>query len=403
MLLPAKLSFMASCYKELPLRSHVKEIETRSTCVHGIRDHGEKRLQSALETISSNSASNDIGLNDDDKSIDEDVSKPLIIDTTAEEDDSSSSIELCDESTLRSHAMRLNPNFYTSTCFPTNATSTPNPSISNQVHHINVKKTSLNFNEETKISPRKTAQANLVPSLNSSPISSWTNTGKEKRKSPSKKKSPLNFSAAPKVPRGNLQPMVVIHETSSAIRCAKRLKNLIDSEEQSAEDIVDSKEHLDIVAKPKPNKSAQQSLSNNATVKQENNSDQEFLSETASVTPSPFPALHMDTDSNEEDVVSSSTLPNRVEMDKDNKLETVDKLETNTKEADSSKKPALTASNSAWTRDEDKIILIEMKLGSQNREELYQRIADKLPLRTKHEITGRHSFLMDFLSKLQGN
>uniref|UniRef100_A0A1I8NTI6 Myb-like domain-containing protein n=1 Tax=Stomoxys calcitrans TaxID=35570 RepID=A0A1I8NTI6_STOCA len=415
MLLPAKLSFMAASFKDNRSNSQISlppKQQTTSGCVHAIREHGEKCLQSTTDMTSVTTTHTETS-DDQDKSEEEDVSKVLVIDTTAEEDDSCSSIELCDENTLKAHALRLNPSYYGSTCYSANATSTPNLNSSFQGHHPNAKKVSLNFNDESgggaatgagKTSPRKNSNQNQH-STNSASNSNCQllQNVREKRKSPSKKtKSPLNNTTGRSV-RSYNQPMVVIHENSTAIQCAKRLKSLVESssDEHMPEEAPDSKEHVHIVAKTKQNSktSTTTSAQQAECVKQENSDDLEFLPESASITRSPFPALKMDTDS--EDAATTSKTPSRVDSDEDCKIDIVANLVTNpVKSSDST--AARLPLNSAWTREEDKAILIEMKIGSSNREELYIRIAEKLPQRTICEIKARHQFLMDFLSKLQG-
>lgn len=439
MLLPAKLSFMAASCKNKTLSTETSSsTPSVSNCVHGIREHGEKRLQAAADLTSTHTNTTEPPSSDDqDKSEEEDVSKALVIDTTADEEDSCSSIEPCDEATLRAHAARLNPTVYGSTCYSSaNATSTPNITNSFQTHHPNAKKTSLNFNEEMKLSPRKnyissssSAQTHLTSPLATAICNSPINS-KEKRKSPNKKnqRSPLssNSHKTLRTTTTNIavQPMVVIHETNSAIQCAKRLKSLIGEDTQGNEcneEIIDSKEIIQIVARTKDSLQSQEKTATDSTepmceeVKEEE--DLEFIAENSALSPSPFPSLRMETDSNEEDVCNITPPPpttsnTNASSDEDSKIDIVSSLTTNTEQPTTSMSAATANSqetpktilplNAAWTRDEDKEILIEMKMGSQNRQELYQRIAQKLPKRTMFEITSRHQFLMDFLSKLQG-
>lgn len=55
-----------------------------------------------------------------------------------------------------------------------------------------------------------------------------------------------------------------------------------------------------------------------------------------------------------------------------------------------------------WTRDEDKIILEEIRGNSnEDTQKLIENISGKLATRTSKEIQDRHKFLMDVLSKLQ--
>ncbi|XP_075169020.1 gon-4 like protein muscle wasted [Haematobia irritans] len=422
MLLPAKLSFMAASFKENRRNPQITIAQSRETggCVHAIMEHGEKCLQSTTEmvAVTTTTLNNDIS-DDPDKSEEEDISKVLVIDTTAEEEDSCSLIELCDENALKAHALRLNPSYYGSGCYSSNATSTPNLNSNFQSHHPNAKKVSLNFTDETgsgtasgagKTSPRK----NSGHPHSSGTISSSSGLGgqsvREKRKSPSKKtKSPLNNTTG-RSARAYNQPMVVIHENNTAIQCAKRLKSLVEAsaDDQLIDETPDSKEHVHIVAKSKhnvktssvTNSCSSPTVPNNPDyVKQENSDDMEFLPENASITRSPFPVLKMDTDS--EDAGATTKASSKVDSDEDCKIDLVANLvtqPTKSNEISSTRLPL----NTAWTRDEDKAILIEMKLGSSNREELYKRIVEKLPLRTLAEIKTRHLFLMDFLSKLQG-
>ncbi|KAM7341508.1 gon-4 like protein muscle wasted isoform 2-T2 [Cochliomyia hominivorax] len=432
MLLPAKLSFMAASYKNQVIPNESAALTAISGCVHGIREHGEKRLQAAQDLTSTHTNAAEVPFCDDqEKSEEEDVSKTLVIDTTADEDDSCSSVELCDEATLRAHANRLNPSVYSSTCYSSvNATSTPHLTNNFQSHHPNAKKTSLNFHEEVKLSPRKNyaaSSANTQSHVTSSLTTAISNSPinlKERRKSPNKKtRSPLNNTNQKSLKTNNvgLQPMVVIHETNSAIQCAKRLKSLISEEGQTSEnteEVLDSKEIIQIVARTKNSMQPSEIQSSATTpicdeVKEE---DLEFLAEDSALSPSPFPSLRMETD--EEDAYSSTTptsaapppppTSQTAASDEDCKIDIVTSFTTNTEATNTSTPSATEKSqtilplNAAWTRDEDKIILIEMKLGSQNRQELHQRIAEKLPNRTMFEITSRHQFLMDFLSKLQG-
>lgn len=406
-------------------------------CVHAIKDHGEKRLQSTSELA--NVAANTESTDEQDKSEEEDVSKVLVIDTTAEEDDSCSSFEPCDENTLKAHALRLNPSYYGSTCYSSSATSTPNLNSNFQGHHPNAKKVSLNFNEEAstagntpatgKTSPRKNQghQSLNSPSSTATSCQSHANV-REKRKSPSKKtKSPLIQGTGRAVRSFGNQPMVVIHENNSAIQCAKRLKSMVEtpSDEQNLNEdtVVDTKEHINIVARTKTSMKSSSSVANsgavtsttttpsstfipnaNTNVKQEHSDDLEFLPEHASITRSPFPTLKMDTDSNEEDAAPArNASASNICSDEDCKIDIVANLVTEpTEDTNEIPRPVPLPLNAAWTRDEDKVILIEMKLGSTNREELYRRIATKLPRRTLFEITARHQFLVDFLAKLQG-
>jgi len=132
--------------------------------------------------------------------------------------------------------------------------------------------------------------------------------------------------------------------------------------------------------------------------------------------------LKMDTDQSEEELeplqLSAGNTPQHVittqfDSDEDCKLDVVATLANCTTTEDRSESaaalPATTShsesgsSHSApWTREEDKVILIEMKIGARDREQLIRRMRAKLKNRSIEELRSRHQFLMDFLSKLQG-
>ncbi|XP_017024733.1 uncharacterized protein mute [Drosophila kikkawai] len=401
-LLPAKLSFMAaSIYNE---QSHdMPSVSSESlTCAHGIRGQGEKLLSMAANADSDDAA---------DRSEEDDPSRALIIDTTGDEQNSCSSIEMCDEAGLRAHAIRLNASLYTNSSFSNAATSTPNVGHSHgHHHHPNAKKTAINFGE---ISPRKQSALN---NSGLSPLPAMPNNSPhvDKRKSPSKKvRSPSNQAQGRQ--RSNNQPMVVIHESkpssSPAIECAKRLRTLIDQE--SVRDAADTKAGIRVIAQAKHTASPRCSPAVVAKV------EAESLEESGE--PELSTPLKMDLDQSEEEEleplqVSGGSTPQHVittqfDSDEDCKLDVVATLascsptgdQPTTASAASSSKDESTSSHSApWTREEDKVILIEMKLGARDREQLIRRICAKLLHRSIGEIRGRHQFLMDFLSKLQG-
>ncbi|XP_016988795.1 uncharacterized protein LOC108051259 [Drosophila rhopaloa] len=405
-LLPAKLSFMAaSIYNE---QSHdVPSASSESmTCAHGIRAQGEKLLSMAANTDSDDAA---------DRSEEDDASRALVIDTTGDEQNSCSSIEMCDEAGLKAHAIRLNASLYTNSSFSNAATSTPNVGNSHGHHHPNAKKTSINFGE---ISPRKQSAFN---SSGLSPLSATINSSPhvDKRKSPTKKvRSPLNQSQGRQ--RTNNQPMVVIHESqpssSPAIECAKRLRTLIDQE--SVRDAADTKAGIRIIAQAKqPAPTPTISCSPAAVTKIEVECLEGNAQDTEACTP-----LKMDLDQSEEELeplqVSAGNTPQHIittqfDSDEDCKLDVVATLANSSPTEDiaataagstasTSQSESGSSHSSPWTREEDKVILIEMKMGARDREQLIRRMCGKLKHRSIGEIRGRHQFLMDFLSKLQG-
>ncbi|XP_043644198.1 uncharacterized protein LOC122613853 [Drosophila teissieri] len=404
-LLPAKLSFMAaSIYNEQSYDVPPVSSDTQN-CAHGIRAQGEKLLSMAANTDSDDGA---------DRSEEDDASRALIIDTTGDEQNSCSSIEMCDEAGLRAHAIRLNASLYTNSSFTNAATSTPNVGNSHAPHHPHAKKTAINFGE---ISPRKQSAFN---NSGLSPLSATNNSSPhiDKRKSPTKKiRSPLNQTQSRQ--RANNPPMVVIHESqpssSPAIECAKRLRTLIDQE--SVRDAADTKAGIRIIAQAK-----QQTPTPTNQCSSETLTKIEVDSLDESSENMPFCTnLKMDMDQSEEELeplqLSAGNTPQHVittqfDSDEDCKLDVVATLANCTTEDRTDAASALTASTSQsetgsshsapWTREEDKVILIEMKIGARDREQLIRRMRAKLKNRSIEELRSRHQFLMDFLSKLQG-
>ncbi|KAH8284640.1 hypothetical protein KR018_009506 [Drosophila ironensis] len=397
-LLPAKLSFMAaSIYNEQYPDGPPASAEPL-TCAHGIRAQGEKLLSLASNVDSDDAA---------DRSEEDDASRALVIDTTGDEN-SCSSIEMCDEVALRAHAVRLNAGLYANASFSNAATSTPNVGNSHGHHHPNARKTAINFGD---VSPRRQSAFN---NSGLSPLPAMANTSPhvDKRKSPSKKvKSPQNQTQGKQQRGANPPPMVVIHESqpSPAIECAKRLRTLIDQE--SARDATDTKAGIRIIAQAKqktPTPPAQTKV------------------ELVGSRSSPPPLFKMDLDQSDEELeplhVSADSTPRHVittqfDSDEDCKLDVVATLANcSPPEDQSSKGPESAAASSKstskslssgstsapWTREEDKVILIEMKMGARDRDQLIRRMGAKLKHRNIGELRSRHQFLMDFLSKLQG-
>ncbi|KAM8712261.1 hypothetical protein ACLKA7_012735 [Drosophila subpalustris] len=407
-MLPAKLSFRAaSIYNEQCSDAPSGEV---LTCAHGVRALGEKLINAASNVDSDDAA---------ERSEEDDASRALIIDTTTgDEENSSSSLDMCDDVTLRAHAMRLNANYYNSG-FNNASTSTPHVGSGHHhsQHHPHAKKTAINFGE---MSPRRQTAANVSPLSGLSPLPALASTSNastqpDKRKSPTKKvRSPLAQTQAR--PRYNVQPMVVIHEpqvrasapASPAIECAKRLRTLIDQESGPTEEL-DSKAGIRIIAQ------AKQTATKSKPV------------DTTEKMPAPLPSttIKMDVENSGDEIEliqsSSDNTPQHVittqfDSDEDCKLDVVATLANctdkngatpaapTTEATPRSNATSTSPSNSsgAWTREEDKVILIEMKRGARDRQHLIKRMGDKLRHRNETELRARHQFLMDFLSKLQG-
>lgn len=416
----------------------------------------------------------------------------LTVDTPNDED-TSSSLEICDDTALRGHAMRLNPSYYANTCFAP-VTSTPNTGNNCTPHNPNAKKSVLNFNDDGKIiSPRKhstpgtptcantsTASLTSVQCLspnNASAASSTlttttltttatTNTNttnsniisdsnadtqisqqlRDKRKSPTKKiRSPV--SATRTRPSGNTQPMVVVYEHNPAIACAKKLQSLIAEDDYEGE--IDNKDRIAIVACAKVSNSSVKSpdavdsvvlqshehragsphtpplLTVTKLEHSDNSDDLEFIPENVDVTHSfthnCFDTLQQKRHLNDGSMHEAATTTTSVTAQTSNasypaatnenytedcKLEVVATLSASAPGADAATCKSTHTSvkaSTAWTREEDKLILIEMKLSAGiEKEQLFKRMHEKLPDRSLAEVKERYNFLIDFLSKLQG-
>ncbi|XP_055856678.1 uncharacterized protein LOC129919724 [Episyrphus balteatus] len=306
--LPAKLSFIAKSYQADELNESLedeKHTPTESGCVHGIREYGEKRLSASI---------NDCSSDDNEKSEEEDF-KAILNDINENEQ-----FEICDDVTLRAHAIRLNPSYYSNDSFNTSINNLPSSC------HRPLKLTSSSI-EDGKGSPRKIYKASP-----SSTITSGVAAFKERRKSPKKNlvKSPIAACKRPATDTPSTK--------SNAIATAKKLKNLI--EEESISDPDGAKKKL--LPKRKED----------------------------------------DSKANEDSQIQATKDDIRLSPKKEFiKLEVV---------------------TQPWTRDEDKVILEEIKSGFKD-QLLYERINSKIINRSLLEIEERHKFLMDFLSKLQSS
>ncbi|XP_037946578.1 uncharacterized protein LOC119678679 [Teleopsis dalmanni] len=348
-------------------------------CVHAISAECEKQL------AANPNPDNEVSKNANEISnckIEEDITDNLIIDIVDQKEFFSTPTEICDSATLHAHTLRLNPNYYAA------MTSTPNTGHT-QVHQPNAKKTSLITNDESKLSPRK-------HSPKTSTTTNITNTAREKRKSPTKKcKSPIRTQT-------ETRPFVILPSTSSAIACAKKLKDLVNSGDgtehnNDEHEDLECQQHYDILVntQSKINTGISADSVDYAQIipKTEVFSDMEFLSESSTCSYS-SPCKQTETNKHETESCNS---------DKDSNLDVVATLATGsdkgkilTEKETTDKK---TTNSASWTRDEDKIILVEMS--SLQKDDLYKRISEKLTNRTIQEIQERHSFLINFLTQLQ--
>lgn len=305
--LPAKLSFIAKSYGADELNESLEEDEkhtpTENGCVHGIREYGEKRLSASI---------NDCSSDDNDKSEDDEF-KALIADLNESEH-----YEICDDVTLRAHANRLNPSYYSNSYCQSSTSNTPGGC------HRPLK-LSTSAVEDGKGSPRKMYKASPSATVTSS-VAAF----KERRKSPKKNlvKSPVMTCKRPAS-----VDVAMPTSKSNAIATAKKLKNLIEEESSS-----------------------------------------------------------------ESEVAAKKKLPPKRKEDENCPTQTKDDARL------SPKKEIIKTEvvSQPWTRDEDKVILEEIKSGFRD-QMLYERINSKITTRSLLEIEERHKFLMDFLSKLQGS
>lgn len=168
-------------------------------------------------------------------------------------------------------------------------------------------------------------------------------TTRAHRKSPNAKKPTKRSPVNSKKPQ---QGANVSAEDSNAIRTAKRLKRLIETDDDEPERLV-KKTKL-----PKCTKAA------------------------------------ADTSKNRKSKLSSSDeVPAPANV----------KTEPSTSAAETS--TASTASTT-WSRDEDKLVLEQIKMGFTNEENLVQTLHTKLPNRSYSEIFERFTFLMDIIANL---
>lgn len=350
--------------------------------------------------------------------------------STPTEENNNISMEICDEATLRSHAIRLNPSIYGSSSIPNGSTtvaqngsiasgngslssissSSANNSNSQLSGVTTTKKASqLIAIDEVKTSPRKSNYnlAENTPSLSpvasdSSKITATTSlstsvatsaTTREKRKSPCKKSTKASpVSLIPTIPNGSYNMQVP--ETSSALNCSKRLKYMIEEDTKSHE--TNTWHTPTTMVKLKEVNSEQEEKKDMAEIMNictdANGSKLKEKGDGLKTKPKKFMS---------NDVKVVRKIVEVEELKKENENETTSSINATDsgpmvieKSSITNKKESLT-----WTRDEDKIILIELKMGSHKKGILYERLREKLPQRTHDEIKERYNFLIDVLVK----
>ncbi|KAJ6646294.1 GON-4-like protein, partial [Pseudolycoriella hygida] len=334
-LLPAKLSFLvvtasdqkcinkiAKCEVTQRQKDGIGENETEYRCVHNIKQFGDNKIKECqknqLET-SDISVSEDV---DNEKSTEEqncsDATDDVDVQSSescvnSDEKNTAESQEIvyntCDDLTLKAHGIRLNPTVHQSNVIK----SEDLLCLLDPVDDIACK----DAEESQKNSPKRQST-------------------RAHRKSPNTKKTTKRSSI------GNRKTSNAT-EDSNAIRTAKRLKRLIESDD------LDEPERLS----KKPKLSKQTKVAENGKIRKNRPSSSD---ETTAIE-------IVKTEPNAKTVTSASSTPD--------------------------------ASNT-WSREEDKLVLEQIKMGFTNEENLVQTLhLEKLPNRTHDEIYDRFKFLMD--------
>ncbi|KAG4065234.1 hypothetical protein HA402_012676 [Bradysia odoriphaga] len=348
-LLPAKLSFLVvtasdqnainEVAKSEPNHSKSKDAsadgnETDYRCVHSIKQYGDNKMKEChknqLETPE-NSICEEV---DNDKSTDEqncsdvtDDAEPQTSESCVQSDEkilstSAESLDIppntCDDLTLKAHGIRLNPTVHQSNVIKSEDLLCLLDPIDDVAEKVS--------EESLKNSPKKQAT-------------------RAHRKSPNAKKTTKRSPVNSKKPQPGAN---VSAEDSNAIRTAKRLKRLIETDDGDEPERLVKKTKLPKCTKPAA-----------------------------------------DTSKNRKSKLSSS-----------DEVPANGKTEPSTSTAETSPSPTASTASTTWSRDEDKLVLEQIKMGFTNEENLVLTLHTKLPKRSYSEIFERFTFLMDIIANL---
>lgn len=367
-IVPTKLSFLANdaiINKDSTMNKRSNTLK----CVHEINKYAESKIKVINELSLIEDTANDLKkLENVDIAINENFSKrELEFPDKMPEMSNSSSIKLCSKLTLRAHAIRLNPLIYATKdekysdvltlLIPTNGSadkSTPKPLSP-------IKKNINKYIVSDKIvTIRSQKQSNTVSEDLGIDLNVVSSSSVDANKVPMKDIAP------------NVTDTMQNNSVNTTVTGPKRFKTLA-LKAAGGENVRKHREEFKrkIIRRKK--------VRNRLTRKYK-------LEKFASPLPS---SLNTDAQVKPNLIVSKKEEP---QINKDSEL--APKSEIHTDDV----KDAI-----IWTRDEDKLILEEIRKGFDDVEELFTRIQAQLPDRLLDAISVRYAFLMDVLKKLQKN
>lgn len=365
-LLPAKLSFLvANSDDQVPAAAAVKSETTeehlsddniplakRYRCVHNIKNFGDHKLKEQQK----NTGDTEDGerTSTDDEPMPSTVADSLSPIHNSDDRNSSTeysdiSLNYCDEMMLKAHRLRLNPTAHSAT------------DLSNASDLLNLLKPSTNGNS-------------LSDRLSDSEGSPKKSSMKITRKSPIYKKS---NSKSPNCKNSN-DPIPIMPSTSTksaAIQTANKLKILIDS---SPNVVVLNNAKSSRKMNSKKSNRRQRKVSITTSTAMEVNSD----TESDSAVP------------NDDEIVVQQQYKHEPELNISDCSEIVN---------DERSSPVKSNADVSWSRDEDKVVLEEIKLGGFLTEDDFVKriqLRELLPDRSFCEILDRFKFLMDIIANL---
>lgn len=319
-------------------------VKSRYRCMHSIRQYGNLKIKEQQRTHMDAEANCASG--EEHETNDDDCSKRTA--DALNNSSGSDASDCCDDITFKAHAIRLNPSAHTSTS-GLNAEDTQN--LLKLV--VGTERLSDADREALNKSPKKISARHVTSSI-----------GKILRKSPKKiaAKSPTNKKTAIGMPSAQ----------SHAIQTAKKLKKLIETPSTSGSDD-DTRKPGRMAAKGKKKREASGARSQKVggTVKAEKVE----------------PVIEVVAADNERNVVDEQvTVATNTIADEPNECEVEEE-----------------SSSLVWSRDEDKLVLEQIKQGFSSENELIEVLVSKLVGRTYEAIYDRFKFLMDVIAKLRAD
>lgn len=388
---PTKLSFSvnSSCNNlsngstNIPTKSvDYTEITSKYRCVHDIKDFGDMKIRdksrnpTEIDQMTGNSTTEEGEDSDDDQLCGNNTEKTY--DKTTQSERNASTDILCDDLMLKAHAIRLNPSAHSSLFY----------SNTDLLNMLKPPDRSTDAEKETRLSPKKQSLSKSLASSHAKLL---------RKHSPNAKKSTNLYNRSPN--KKNLSPSSAttschdhannITSDSPAIQTAKKLKRILESTMSTDNISINDKEIKSVSMNGGSKRSNQipankiRKISKSATTAQTKTKPLKRASDREK----------NDTNDGKYDVCAAthkslimSSNPNRRITKASSEIERPMIVE----------KPIVT-----WSRDEDRLLLEQIKNGMDSNYEVITQIAQEFPNKTQENVRERINFLIDFLTKLR--